>query len=1298
MKRLLTSIALCFCLAMPIFVHPIAAQEDDIDKQNDVPQEQVENNDHLEDYSKKYGYDEISETKRVHSLQSRARSAALPNAYVAVFIEFPDLQSITFSNAETTSVVNMIMNDGGKLIATGNVEKNIVSLRNYLSKYSYNTMNLQTYMYPKDNGIIKSYVAPQPIGYYKKKSAVNSIGYSTDTEQMTRERELVGGALAAVSSEVEASVSAQQLDSGNDGYIDAISFFVESDPYGNDIGWGDLLWSHKTNGYFSTKIAGKSVDAYNLIDAKNPTLPGGVFSYTKEPISNDVYANRANYGVIQHEFLHTLGLPDLYRGYDAGVPVGFYDVMAQQIPDNPQAPTSLMRRDWLKWGSPIESIARAGSVTLTIPTYTNPNEKNAIKIKSPLNAKEYFIVDYYKRQENQIGYVGRDDGLIIYRVNENTQSGNINANASGVDDYMFVFRPNETTRQQAKGNLIDAVIPTKVGNTYGKTLSDTTNSSWDRDTLYYSDGTNSGVKLNISAVTSTSVTFDVSLPSIGGTGTAQDPYLIYNAQDFNLLKTYQGKYFKLMNDIDFGGSDFTPIDQLVNHLDGQNFTIKNVKISQDGGFFSMIDFGASVKNLKFENVNVDYSGDNHVGILAATANGTVDNVHVLSGSVKGSTANANMYRGAGGLVGTATSGAIIKNSSSSANVVSGKYVGGLIGLNQGSVIETSYANGLVGIGSIATGGLIGGELNFSSDPLPTVINCAFDMGKTNQAFAQNGKNLTGVIGYRVDDKVSYFIEDSTSIQLAIATQPTQTFTKKVSIQNPNLLFFSESKNTFSLLNVGTTKVIQSISLGSNAMPLETTVEIKSRATTLPITSITLNESNLTLDVGAQYRLQANIAPSNTTEKVTWSSSNSSVASVDQNGNVKALKVGTATIYAQSPSGIRASCFVTVKTPIIPISSIALNTTSRNMFLNSQFSLKATLSPSNTTEKITWSSSNGGVASVDQSGNVKALKAGTATIYAKSPSGKQATCSVKVYRQPNVNYRTHIQSVGWQGYQKNGQMAGTSGRSLRLEGININLSDNDFGGGVEYSTHIQNIGWQSIKRDNALSGTSGRSLRLEGIKIRLYGNIANEYDIYYRVHAQNVGWLDWAKNGEVAGSAGLAYRLEGIEIRLVKKGGAAPGKTTRPYVSAKVNYQTHVQTIGWQSNKTNGQTAGTTARSLRLEGIKISKVDDIAGDVQYRTHVQNIGWQGFVKNGQMSGTSGRSLRLEAIEIKLTGELANAYDVYYRVHSQHFGWLGWAKNGAPSGSAGYGYRLEAIQIMFVEKGGAAPGSSANAFRQK
>lgn len=163
-------------------------------------------------------------------------------------------------------------------------------------------------------------------------------------------------------------------------------------------------------------------------------------------------------------------------------------------------------------------------------------------------------------------------------------------------------------------------------------------------------------------------------------------------------------------------------------------------------------------------------------------------------------------------------------------------------------------------------------------------------------------------------------------------------------------------------------------------------------------------------------------------------------------------------------------------------------------------------------------------------------------------GSTDTPFESAYTTGSVRYNTHVQNVGWQDYVSDEAMSGTSGQSLRLEGIHISLSPNLYTpgvtGSIEYRTHIQNIGWESsYVSDGAMSGTSGRALRLEAIQIRLTEDMADLYDVYYRVHAQNVGWMGWAKNDERAGTAGFAYRLEGIKIVLVPKGGAAPDSNT-----------------------------------------------------------------------------------------------------------------------------------------------------------
>lgn len=146
------------------------------------------------------------------------------------------------------------------------------------------------------------------------------------------------------------------------------------------------------------------------------------------------------------------------------------------------------------------------------------------------------------------------------------------------------------------------------------------------------------------------------------------------------------------------------------------------------------------------------------------------------------------------------------------------------------------------------------------------------------------------------------------------------------------------------------------------------------------------------------------------------------------------------------------------------------------------------------------------------------------------------------------------------------------------------------------------------------------------------------------------------------------------------------------------YQTHVEDIGWQGWRNEGEESGTDGQAKRLEAIEIS-LDSAnygyAGGITYQTHIQDIGWQGWRSDGAMSGTSGQAKRLEAIQIQLTGDIAEHYDIYYRVHAENIGWMGWAKNGESAGTSGYSYRLEAIEIRLVAKGSAAPGSTDNAY---
>lgn len=174
-------------------------------------------------------------------------------------------------------------------------------------------------------------------------------------------------------------------------------------------------------------------------------------------------------------------------------------------------------------------------------------------------------------------------------------------------------------------------------------------------------------------------------------------------------------------------------------------------------------------------------------------------------------------------------------------------------------------------------------------------------------------------------------------------------------------------------------------------------------------------------------------------------------------------------------------------------------------------LKATINPSNTTDSktLTWTSSNTSVATVDSTGKVTGVNAGTATITVTTSNKKTATCKVTVTKQvPSVSYQTHVQDYGWQSYVKDGQTSGTTGKSKRLEGIKIKLSNNSsYTGTIQYQAHIQDIGWQGWKSNDGMAGTTGKSKRLEAIQIKLTGTLARKLMWFtIEVHAQSFGWL------------------------------------------------------------------------------------------------------------------------------------------------------------------------------------------------
>ena len=163
----------------------------------------------------------------------------------------------------------------------------------------------------------------------------------------------------------------------------------------------------------------------------------------------------------------------------------------------------------------------------------------------------------------------------------------------------------------------------------------------------------------------------------------------------------------------------------------------------------------------------------------------------------------------------------------------------------------------------------------------------------------------------------------------------------------------------------------------------------------------MNKANASIEKGKTLQLKATVTPTNaTTKAVTWKSSNTKIATVSSTGKVTAKATGTVTITctAKDGSGKKATCKITVIKPTVKATKITINKTKATLVKGEKISLKATVTPTNATNKaVTWKSSNTKIATVSSTGKVTAKATGTVTITctAKDGSGKKATCKITV---------------------------------------------------------------------------------------------------------------------------------------------------------------------------------------------------------------------------------------------------------------------------------------------------------------
>lgn len=189
---------------------------------------------------------------------------------------------------------------------------------------------------------------------------------------------------------------------------------------------------------------------------------------------------------------------------------------------------------------------------------------------------------------------------------------------------------------------------------------------------------------------------------------------------------------------------------------------------------------------------------------------------------------------------------------------------------------------------------------------------------------------------------------------------------------------------------------------------------KKEPANVAVETVTLNTTSLSLTEGESAVLSATIFPSDATDQtIFWTTNKASVATVE-NGLVKAISAGSAKVTATSQDGGKtASCMVSVKSSEVSVNGVSLDITNCDITIGNTLTLKATVSPSDATNKsVRWTSSDESVAKVSEEGVVSALGAGKSIITVTTvDQSKTASCVVTVLDPTIVDLGL---SVKWRG--------------------------------------------------------------------------------------------------------------------------------------------------------------------------------------------------------------------------------------------------------------------------------------------
>ena len=421
-----------------------------------------------------------------------------------------------------------------------------------------------------------------------------------------------------------------------------------------------------------------------------------------------------------------------------------------------------------------------------------------------------------------------------------------------------------------------------------------------------------------------------------GSGSASDPFIIKTAEDFKNIfaeSLYLDSYFKFANDIDFSGVSYEPT---INKgafrcvIDGNGYAIYNLTVTSPTASLIYDLYDGTVKNLSINNSSFTNSSGVYAGAIAAVSTyGVIENVVVgpdvtISGS----------FDFAGGLIGMGrevdfkdvANYSDVTNNSTSNNA----YNGGIIGYAEGSYFERVFNMGDVTSKNAVTGG-IAGRLELENGSDSNILSYIYNRGDV-EGSTFNG----GLFGYDIGSSLEYAYSidngdaGGTCYGGLSGLANYSTYYNVYVYTNGEYLY--RYPNDGSVTSGGLVKMTSTQSKNqstytkfdfSNVWKMEDSYPVFRRFDVNFITGITA--SNLSVNKNKYKNISYSITPSDARfKRLQFTSSKTSIATVDSNGRVKGVAEGNTTIKLKTTDGTNISKSITVNVTNIPLDFGSLN--------------------------------------------------------------------------------------------------------------------------------------------------------------------------------------------------------------------------------------------------------------------------------------------------------------------------------------------------------------------------------------